>query len=495
MDYQHLQELSKDPFKNVFKTSQNDESSAIFGNYSKRSLLPTISEVTVKDKPKMGQSKDKTKVARDDEKSSDHLNERFKTFLSQIDIKIEKIKDELNDKMDLKINQIMSQQEMSQKRDEKRNVHQCPEKNQLNNLEKSLKNFQTNLNKIEDEWKEDLNEIKSKMENFDKVTSTLVSGQDTSTLLKMSQELKNLSDEMKKIKLKYSKFEQRMDEGKRDDQNLAQKLKRMDENISNIPMIIDKEINKVKELIQENKRSIDEMYSKDISTIKKEQNQVEEKVKDLEIRVVSRFDRSQVKQTSSVNDNMISKMSSMEESMKSISKKLDKLQLSKSSSTSKLFKSRKVRNVQKLDENSESSLEEKNTSNSDLINNRLNTNQGRLSDLGHCPWFKKTPLDQVAMKIENQKRYQNIRASSMSLLSLIKKTSTMLREEVDHMDSIGNYKFTTNLNLSLLNSDQSDSDQVTIDQLEAIRSSIDVKLKKLTNVISGSKVESIVKNI
>ena len=38
---------------------------------------------------------------------------------------------------------------MSQKRDEKRNVHQCPEKNQLNNLEKSLKNFQTNLNKLE----------------------------------------------------------------------------------------------------------------------------------------------------------------------------------------------------------------------------------------------------------------------------------------------------------------------------------------------------------
>ncbi|RWS31066.1 hypothetical protein B4U80_13452 [Leptotrombidium deliense] len=84
-------------------------------------------------------------------------------------------------------------------------------------------------------------------------------------------------------------------------------------------------------------------------------------------------------------------------------------------------------------------------------------------------------------------KHSDIRASSSSLLALIRKTTKMLREEASQLQSIGNYRFTSDFNETVHKAD-SDYEESAIKKLKVIRTDVDYKLRKLCDVINQTKV-------
>lgn len=83
-----------------------------------------------------------------------------------------------------------------------------------------------------------------------------------------------------------------------------------------------------------------------------------------------------------------------------------------------------------------------------------------------------------------QDRLRAISSSSASLLAMIRRTSKLLRDETLDIDSLGNYKFMSDMSGVGVLRRETNSDENAIRKLAQIRHDIDEKLKKLDTLIS-----------
>ncbi|XP_074596453.1 uncharacterized protein LOC141851579 [Brevipalpus obovatus] len=83
-----------------------------------------------------------------------------------------------------------------------------------------------------------------------------------------------------------------------------------------------------------------------------------------------------------------------------------------------------------------------------------------------------------------QDRLRAISSSSASLLAMIRRTSKLLRDETLDIDSIGNYKFMSDMSSVGVLRRETNSDESAIRKLAQIRHDIDERLKKLDTLIS-----------
>lgn len=101
-----------------------------------------------------------------------------------------------------------------------------------------------------------------------------------------------------------------------------------------------------------------------------------------------------------------------------------------------------------------------------------------------------TKHDHALARLPEQTRFEDIRASSSSLLNLIKKTTRMLREEALELESLGNYRFKSDVE-SILAREETDGDEETLRKLKLIRGDVDDKLKRLTFALNQQKTSQI----
>ncbi|XP_054169009.1 repetitive organellar protein-like [Oppia nitens] len=133
---------------------------------------------------------------------------------------------------------------------------------------------------------------------------------------------------------------------------------------------------------------------------------------------------------------------------------------------------------------------------SGLQPNRL---QHRSSSSGHHLHHHHHQQDRV---------YNHIRTSSSTLLNLIKKTTKKLRDEAIELESMGGYRFVTDIIAEpssptiadpfnsggkdmMNNHNNNNSDEILIKKLKSVRLDVDHKLRKLTDVINQQKITQI----